>query len=59
MATILSRAGIEDFYHCQKVLLALLCDKVKKYDLIVKIGGNDRKNIERETLGFKGQNSSN
>lgn len=34
-------------------------NKVKKYDLIIKVGGNDRKDIERETLGFEWQKSSN
>lgn len=44
MATILLRVGIGDFPHCWKFCwIALLCGKVKKYDLISKVGGNDRK----------------
>ena len=50
MATILSRVGIENFHHCWKFCwTALLCGKVKKYDLMIKVGGNDRKDVERET----------
>lgn len=34
------------------------CGKVKKYDLIFKVGDNERKDVERETLGFEWQKSS-
>lgn len=34
-------------------------NKVRKYDLIIKVGCNDRKDIERETLEFEWQKSSN
>lgn len=55
----MSRVDIEDFPHRWKFCwTALLCGKVKKYDLIFKVGGNDRKDVERETLGFEWQKPS-
>ena len=60
MATVLSKVALENFHHCWKFFwTALLCGKIKRYDLIIKVGGNDRKYVEREILGFEGQKSSN
>lgn len=56
----IAKSRYRKFLSLLKVLLdGSLCGKVKNCDSITEVGGNDRKDVEKKTLGFEKQKSSN